>query len=279
MAADLWRPEETLAPGEGEAGSAWADCTRAGDLAGLKKAFSSCGSNSARTACIRQPVGPRGAGSVGNTALHWLAAAGSEDGVQWLLTLPADTLDCSARSLTGVTNNGGSTPLHTACSHGHAAVVAILMAHGGHEFASAADSDGDTPLTAAARRGHEAAALRLLTAPSMASVSRRPPAHVSLTVSIAGKLAGELLFELYEADAPRACANFLGLAQAARGSGYRGTHFHRLLAGQVVQGGKLPHGQLSIFGGYFKDEVRASLLAFSPPGDRCAFLLIPSDPF
>ena len=123
------------------------------------------------------------------------------------------------------------------------------------------DANGDLPFAAAALRGHEAAA-RLL------AHAARP--HAYLRLSLAATPVGELLFELDTAAAPRAVANFLGFAGGTGSMCYRGTMFHRLLPGQVLQGGQFKGGRFkgSIYGGPFADE-RGGL---AQPQDRRGLL-------
>lgn len=71
---------------------------------------------------------------------------------------------------------------------------------------------------------------------------------------------GDLKVELYPAQTPKTCENFLALAAAGT---YDGTLFHRNLAGFMVQGGDPTNtgkGGTSIYGGEkFQDEIRSSL--------------------
>ena len=81
--------------------------------------------------------------------------------------------------------------------------------------------------------------------------------------------AERLVFELFTAAAPSACANFAALcagsAGRAKGSGvplhYRGSRLHRLVRGAFLQGGDFVFsngaGGESIWGGKFKDEAKA----------------------
>lgn len=58
---------------------------------------------------------------LGNTALHWAAAYGRVDAARWLLARRADP---NGR------NHGGSSPLHSACSHAQGEVVTLLLDDG-----------------------------------------------------------------------------------------------------------------------------------------------------
>ena len=60
-------------------------------------------------------------GFVGNSALHWAVSRNDEPMARILLQNGAAV---------NAQNNGGSTPLHTACAHGHARIVPLLLQHG-----------------------------------------------------------------------------------------------------------------------------------------------------
>jgi cyclophilin family peptidyl-prolyl cis-trans isomerase len=235
--------------------ASWLAAARSGDLFTLKALHASA-ADAAALCAVRSP----GVSSAGHTACHWLSGGGHAACLQWLLSLPG------ARALSEAVNNGGSTPLHSAAANGHATCLQLLLQAGADP--SAPDSCGDTPFACAASRAHEAAA-RILAA--------HAPPHAFLHLSVGGRRAGALIFALDEAVAPRACANFLGLCDGFRARqrvpgalygrdgtlagastsifyGYRGSSFHRLLPGQVLQGGRLAAGDRSIFGESFSDE-------------------------
>ncbi|GBG27290.1 Peptidyl-prolyl cis-trans isomerase [Hondaea fermentalgiana] len=70
---------------------------------------------------------------------------------------------------------------------------------------------------------------------------------------------GRVVVELYWDEAPRACENFQGLANAGR---YDGLDFHRVIANFMVQGGDptgTGRGGQSIWGGKFEDEITPKL--------------------
>ncbi|KAJ2767931.1 cyclophilin peptidyl-prolyl cis-trans isomerase Cyp8 [Coemansia nantahalensis] len=76
---------------------------------------------------------------------------------------------------------------------------------------------------------------------------------------------GDINVELYCDKAPRACYNFIKLAQAGY---YRGTVFHRSIRNFMVQGGDptgTGRGGKSFWGGEFRDEI-AKKLAHSERG-------------
>lgn len=237
----------------------WLRAARAGSLEAMR-ALHDAATPKERLALVaaHEP----GASSSGHTALHWAAAGGHAELAAWLLSLEGVDV--------GAVNNGGSTPLHSAAAHDRSALVSMLLdpdraGAAAAACAAARDTNGDTPFAVAAARGHEASA-RLL-----ARAAPAPP-HGFLQLSIAGTPAGMLVFALHDTVAPRAVANWLGFASgtAPNGMCYRGTSFHRLLPGQVLQGGQFRGGAFkgSIFGGPFADE-RAGL---SVPIDRAGLL-------
>jgi len=68
---------------------------------------------------------------------------------------------------------------------------------------------------------------------------------------------GTITVELYESDAPKTVANFVGLAKEGY---FNGTIFHRISKGFVIQGGDSTgtgRGGRSIYGGEFADELNS----------------------
>lgn len=66
---------------------------------------------------------------------------------------------------------------------------------------------------------------------------------------------GTITVELYESDAPKTVANFVGLAKEGY---FNGTIFHRISKGFVIQGGDSTgtgRGGRSIYGKEFEDEL------------------------
>ena len=265
----------SVALAHGDEHADWLAASRAGDIFVMKKLIAS--SCDAPALCRAQA---RGVSSAGHSAAHWLAAGGHVACLRWLLSQP------SATDIVHITNNGRSTPLHSAAANGHAEAVSLLLSSGANPRAT--DESGDTAFDCAASRGHEAAARPL---------SSFAPPHAFLHLSVGGKRAGpSLIFRLLEDVAPRACANFLGLCEGFRRQsrvpgalygrdgtmasatastfyGYRSCTFHRLLHGQVLQGGRMSavaggDADVSIFGARFDDE-RAGLNA---PQDRRGLL-------
>lgn len=70
---------------------------------------------------------------------------------------------------------------------------------------------------------------------------------------------GALKLELYCADAPKSCENFLALCASGY---YDGCAFHRCVKGFMIQSGDptgTGRGGASIYGGHFADELSAHL--------------------
>eukprot|EP00158_Paraphelidium_tribonemae_P001024 Partr_v1_DN23885_c0_g1_i1_m63721 putative PPIases accelerate the folding of proteins. It catalyzes the cis-trans isomerization of proline imidic peptide bonds in oligopeptides len=68
-------------------------------------------------------------------------------------------------------------------------------------------------------------------------------------IEINNRSAGRITFRLFPDSAPRACQNFLALCNGSpsgfsnhREMGYRGSLFHRVVRGFMVQGGDFAHG-------------------------------------
>jgi cyclophilin family peptidyl-prolyl cis-trans isomerase len=82
---------------------------------------------------------------------------------------------------------------------------------------------------------------------------QRKPVNATIETS-----KGTIEVELYESDAPKTVANFVGLAEKGL---YNGLIFHRIAKGFVIQGGD-PSGNgtggKSIYGKEFEDELNPS---------------------
>ena len=121
----------------------------------------------------------------------------------------------------------------------------------------------------------DSAALLLESYDADPSWAAKGPARVQKPAPL---LAGCLVIELFDADAPRACANFRALCTGEKGLSksckkplhYKGTVFHRIITGFICQGGDFVRGDgsgaESVFGGKFKDEPAALKRRHDAPG-------------
>ncbi|XP_020685930.1 peptidyl-prolyl cis-trans isomerase CYP21-1 [Dendrobium catenatum] len=89
--------------------------------------------------------------------------------------------------------------------------------------------------------------------------------RVYLDVDIDGQHAGRIIIGLYGEVVPKTVENFRSLCTGEKGRGghgkalhYKGTPFHRIVSGFVIQGGDITYGDgrgsESIYGGTFPDE-------------------------
>jgi len=99
-----------------------------------------------------------------------------------------------------------------------------------------------------------------------------------MNLTINGRGAGRVVFNMFDDVTPKTCRNFRELATGQNGFGYAGSGFHRIIPNFMLQGGDFTQhngtGGLSIYGPRFADEnftlkhTKAGLLSMANAGQN-----------
>ena len=135
------------------------------------------------------------------------------------------------------------------------------------QFEEAAPGGGNRTLTVCLEKKVSGSHWEYVLDTDVAQVDAVVTDEAFFDITIDGEPAGRVTFGLFGNDAPRTCANFRALCTGEKGASgasgkalhYKGTPFHRVIPGFMVQGGDTTHGDgrggESIYGERFEDEA------------------------
>jgi peptidyl-prolyl cis-trans isomerase A (cyclophilin A) len=162
-----------------------------------------------------------------------------------------------------------------------ALTAALAFAMGGFPAAAHAQSAppaaAQSTTAAATQSAQPAATVELPDAPGVAAAARTEPVPTGPTIVIDSTM-GRLTCKTFDKQAPKAVANFVGLAEGTKDWTVNATHakqhgkrfydrltFHRVIPGFMIQGGDPVGDGTGDPGYYFADEITPGL-TFSVPG-------------
>ena len=89
---------------------------------------------------------------------------------------------------------------------------------------------------------------------SLYNYSNAANPRVYLTVARGEQKVGDLVFELYQEEAPASTESFRTLCAGAEGQSYAGSSFHQGMSGFGISGGRMGEENLGAFGVRLQDE-------------------------